>query len=362
MRSRPPLGAAAPRARRSRDARVNLSSNELAHPALDGVLRDLVDGFDPAVLRGYPEQATAVAAAAELVGASSPEEVVLGAGSDGILRLLQTELRADFGGRLVLQAPNYEAWTVSRTIADWSVTAVPTPPSGMTLTGHMGPALAGPPSLVAVSWPNGPAGYVPPLAEVEALRDLCADRGHLLVLDGCYSAFVSPESPWLLARLAGPSCLVLLSWSKMFGLAGGRLAVATGPSTVARRLRLHRQEDHVNAFMLHALRRTADHLDAYRRIWLDVAAERDRIRALLMGRYGLPVPVSGGNFLHLPMGSATAAYELTSALDRAGYRVRDMRDTPGLAHHVRFTVTGPGCADGFLTTLDRLLDQGVRAA
>jgi len=356
------LDTTQPRARRSHDARVNLSSNELSHPALDDVLRDLLDGFDPTTLRGYPEQAAAVAAAAELVGAASAEDVVIGAGSDGVLRLLQTELRADFGGRLVLQAPNYEAWTVSRTIADWSVTAVPTPPSAGTLTDQLAPALAAPPSLVVVSWPNGPAGYVPPLDEVVALRDACAARGHLLVLDGCYSAFVSPEAPWALARLAGPSCLVLLSWSKMFGLAGGRLAVVTGDRAITRRLRLHRQEDHVNALMLHALRRTAGRLDAYRPIWLDVSAERERIRVLLAGRYELPVPVSGGNFLHLPMGSATAAHKLASALDRAGYRVRDMLDTPGLAHHVRFTVTGPGSADGFLDTLERLLVQAVRAA
>lgn len=349
----------APRARRRRDHRVNLSSNELSHPALDDVLRELLDGFDPATLRGYPEQETAVAAAAELVGAASVEEVVLGAGSDGILRLLQTELHADFDGRLVLQTPNYEAWTTSRTIAGWSVTAVPTPP-GATLADRLGPALDAPPSLVVVSWPNGPAGYVPPLAEVEALVDVCATRGHLLVLDGCYSAFVSPESPWRLARLAGPSCLVLLSWSKMFGIAGGRLAVATGDRALTRRLRLHRQEDHVNAYALHALRRTAGLLAAYRPIWLDIAAERDRVRALLRERHGLAVPESGGNFLHLPMRDAAEARELTAALDRAGYRVRDMLDTAGLAHHVRFTVTGD--TSGFLDTLDQLLSQGVRAA
>lgn len=356
------LDAPRPRARRGRDARINLSSNELGHLAHTGVLRDLLDGFDPAILRGYPEQETAVEAAAELVGAASAEEVVLGAGSDAILRLLQIELRADFGGRLVLQAPNYEAWTVSRTIAGWSVTAVPTPPSAATLSEQLARALAAPPSVAVVSWPNGPAGYVPPLAEVEDLRDACAERGHLLVLDGCYSAFVTPEAPWALARLAGPSCLVVLSWSKMFGLAGGRLAVAAGDRALTRRLRLHRQEDHVNALMLHALRRTAGRLDAYRPIWLDIAAERERIRALLIRRCGVPVPVSGGNFLHLPMGDAVAAHELTTALDKAGYRVRDMLDTPGLAHHVRFTVTGPGYADGFLDTLEGLLAGGVRAA
>jgi histidinol-phosphate/aromatic aminotransferase/cobyric acid decarboxylase-like protein len=91
-------GMPAPRARRRMDARTNLSSNELDHPAIPGLLRTLVSGFDPTTLRCYPEQQLAVVAAAGMLGLASAEELVLGAGSDSLLRLIQHELCEELGG------------------------------------------------------------------------------------------------------------------------------------------------------------------------------------------------------------------------------------------------------------------------
>ncbi|MFC7304495.1 aminotransferase class I/II-fold pyridoxal phosphate-dependent enzyme [Streptomyces monticola] len=347
------------RERRAADPRTNLSSNELYHPRAAGLVAELIDGFDPATLGHYPVQEPAAEAAGALLGLD-PAHLLLAAGSDSVIRLLLASLRGHFPGGILLQEPNYEAWTQAAESPHWHIERRASPDA--TATGSVEAvqraAATAAPALVVVSWPNGPAGHTPPLGQIAELADQCARKGHLLIVDGCYAGFAG--SPLDVARLAGEHCLVLLSWSKMFGFAGGRLAVAGGGPALIHRLRAARQEDHVGVLALHALSRTARVYDRFTGIWRDIARTREAIRQRL-GAHGIAVPPSGGNFLHVPRPTAAGAAELTAALSRAGYRVRDMGATTGLERHVRFTVAHGPLGAHFLDTLESALTAGEAA-
>ncbi|MEV0323077.1 pyridoxal phosphate-dependent aminotransferase [Streptomyces sp. NPDC050658] len=346
------------RDRRASDPRVNLSSNELYHPLAGALVGELIDGFDPAALGHYPVQEPAAAAAGQLLG-RDPAQLLLAPGSDSVIRLLLASLRGAFPGGLLLQEPNYEAWTQAVESGPWRIERLPTPEGAAdSLDPVLRAASSAAPALVVVSWPNGPAGYTPELDEVAALAELCRRKGHLLVVDGCYAGFAG--SPLDVVRLAGAHCLVLLSWSKMFGFAGGRLAVAAGSAELVHRLRAARQEDHVSVLALHALTRTSRVYDRFTEVWRDVATTRETFRRRLAA-LGYRVPPSGGNFLHVPRPSAHAATELTAGLSHAGYRVRDMGTTTALQHHVRFTVAHGPVGDRFLDALQGCL-AGAEAA
>jgi histidinol-phosphate aminotransferase len=326
--------------RRTIDHRVNLSSNELLHPEAAGLVGQLVRGFDTRVLLRYPVQDLPARSAAEMFDRAS-EEILLAPGSDSVIRLLLTATHQAFCGRLILQEPNYDAWTTATGAERWAITRVPNPDS--TAQGWLDAVIAAAsvavPSVVAVSWPNGPTGDAPEPMSLAVLRDVCRERGHLLVLDGCYSAFSG--GPKQLAALGGADCLVLLSWSKMFGLAGGRLAVAIGDPDLVHYLRAFRQEDHVNALMLYALVRTPLLYDRFERVWADVVDQREANREWLTA-LGFHVPESGGNFLRVPLRTSGDAAELAAMLDGAGFRVRNMAGLNGQEHAVRFTVAcGP---------------------
>lgn len=361
-RGRPAWPRFETRERRRTDHRTNLSSNELIHPVVGHLVGELIAGVRPADLMRYPVQEPAVHAAAGLFG-REPECVLLAPGSDSVIRLLMGAARDLFGGRLILQDPNYEAWrTAAAVVGGWSVLNVRKPAGAadawLPRLAEAAEQAAGP-SIVAVSWPNGPDGHLPRWDHVHALLNTCREHGHLLVLDGCYAAFAGDYAR--LAALAGPHCLVLISWSKMFGLAGGRLAVALGAPDAIGCLRAFRQEDHVSAVMLAALEAGAKLLAEYRAVWADVAAGREELRGWLR-RAGFESPPSGGNFLHIPLGRAGAAARLTAALSERGFRVRDMTGTPGLDGCVRFTVACGPVRTEFQRVLGPLLDDERREA
>jgi histidinol-phosphate/aromatic aminotransferase/cobyric acid decarboxylase-like protein len=166
---------------------------------------------------------------------------------------------------------------------------------------------------------------------------VCAENGHALVVDACYSGFAGgfPQ----VTGLAEPGCTVVVSWSKLFGLAGARVAVVIADSALAHDLRAHGTEHQVSWIALHALEGTERVVASFTRVWADIAEERDAVRQRLIGA-GHIVPLSGGNFLHCDTASAKAAEMVTRQLSERGFRVRNMHATTGLEHCVRFTV---GC-------------------
>jgi histidinol-phosphate aminotransferase len=334
--------------RRGADPRVNLASNELRHDAVNGLVSQLLSGLDIHAAHRYPNLERPVEALADML-VREPDEILLTPGSDAAIRLLLSGLHETYGGRCILQEPNYEAWTRSPSSARWAISRIRRGArSNAALATIAGAAAETRRSVVAISWPNGPAGYAPSLEDVAALGRLCADRGHLLVIDACYSGFADGFPA--VVELAGPSCLVVVTWSKLFGLAGARAAIVVGGVDHIGALSESGCEHQVSWLALHAFERTRLALPAFQDLWRDIRDEREFLRGQLLDE-GHMVAESGGNFLHLGFPSRGAAATFTDEASRRGYRVRDMAATPDLENCVRFTVGCDAASRQFRTSV-----------
>jgi histidinol-phosphate aminotransferase len=326
--------------RRLADARINLSSNELVHPALDCLLVRALSAVQPPALSRYPVTAAAIGAIGSSLGLDS-REFVLSPGSDAALRMICWDYAraAGDGALLVLQHPNYPAWEEAADRVGLAVRRVSAAGSdrgeGLQTARLLAAAEQGRDWLFAVSVPNGPLGWAIPPGDLDLLASLCQERGHLLVIDSCYQAFDGPLDGHL--RRRSESVMVVQSLSKSHGLAGARAAVVAGSEArIATFASSHLEQTVSGPSVLVAAAMSQQHSDLCE-IWNEVRHAREVAdRELRRLRFN-PLP-SGGNFLAFRVGSRCEAGHVAEGLSRAGYRLRDLSDLGGMAGCLRITI------------------------
>ncbi|MFE2409320.1 aminotransferase class I/II-fold pyridoxal phosphate-dependent enzyme [Kitasatospora sp. NPDC059408] len=343
--------------RRGHDARLNLSSNELVHPAAERLLDAVAREFTPDLLRQYPRSRSTIDTLSAYVQCDS-DELLVTPGSDTALRLVCAYFARRTAGRgeVILQHPNYAAWTETADLLGLSLRPVAT--TGLDLDAQAGAlieaAAASRGALIAVSVPNGPIGGRLTGEQLDRLAELARERGHLLVIDSCYQVFDGPLTAQLARR--GGNVLVVQSLSKSHALAGARVAVLCGETGLLAQLAAVPLEHAVSAPALLALRVAIDQHDRFEAVWRELREVRAGAAAEVRS-WGLPVAPSGGNFLSLRLPSAAAAGRATGALSDAGYRVRDLSDLTGLAGWLRFTIADTATIERFLPVLKSAVEQ-----
>lgn len=157
-------------------------------------------------------------------GAFSPEEVIPGTGSIGLIISLARTFCSP--GAVVLGAsPQFPDAAMHFQFAGASYRAVPLSPPDYTLDiASLVEAMTGDESIVYLDRPHNPTGQVPSLSEVRTLAEACVERGSLLVIDEAYGDFLTPEESAVM--LAQGSVISLRSFSKGRGLAGIRAGYA----------------------------------------------------------------------------------------------------------------------------------------
>jgi len=159
---------------------------------------------------------------------------------------------------------------------------------------------------ILVNSPANPTGRVAPRAEIEALADLAAERGILLISDEIYRDFVHGE-PFVSPAEFNPHVLVIDGFSKSHAMTGWRLGFAHGPRALIEQMITLQQFTFVCApsMVQHAGLAALDvdmapHVAEYR-------LKRDLMRRELADLYDLGEP--GGAFYlfaEAPGGDATA--------------------------------------------------------
>lgn len=337
--------------RRTADSRLNLSSNELHHPRLDGMLAAALARVEPSALGRYPVTAAHIAEIAGHFGLV-PDGMLLTPGSDAAVRLLCDHYAArTAAGELLLQYPNYPAWEqaaaqrglrVRRISGDAAEQADRLCTAARNLRN----------ALIAVSVPNGPCGWSLPGAHLTELALIARERGHLLVIDSCYQAFAG-EVTEQLRRCGGP-VLVVQSLSKSHGLAGARIGLLAGEPALITELAAGQLEQTVSGPTVQVAVALLAHAAELREIWADIASVRDHTAAELV-QLGLSSMPSGGNFLAVRTGGTHLASGLIVAMSQRGYRIRDLSDIDGLAGHVRFTIGDATTTAGAVEALRSVL-------
>jgi histidinol-phosphate aminotransferase len=346
--------------RKSRDSRLELSSNQLLHPAVERIMDWALRRVTPDRIIQYPRFASPV----DRIGAHfgiPASELILTPGSDSALRLICRDFaRSGPSPRLLLlHHPNYYALEQEASCLGIEVKRITWASIADQGRELLDAARSSSNALIALSVPNGPIGGCIPSQQLDELLDIARERNHFVTIDSCYQAFHGQIGENL--RRRDEHVLIVQSLSKSHGLAGARIGLLCGKSPWIDRLSTHWLEHAVSSPTLElacaVLERGADFED----IWEEIKASREEA-ARTLERAGYPPLPSGGNFLSFRVGTQARADALLDRMSGRGYRVKGLGEINGYQGYVRITIgdraTTRSVLDDLLPVLDETSDLG----
>ena len=285
----------------------------------------------------------------------SPEQVVVGNGSNDLLVLLAQALIAP-GDEAVLGEPAFVVYRLAVQAVGGRPVAVPLVEFTHDLAA-MARAVTERTKIVFVANPNNPTGTMVTAGQVGELLEALPD-GVVVVMDEAYVEYIDREDfpDSLGAVRSGRKVFVCRTFSKIYGLAGLRVGYAVGPAPVVEAVNRVRPPFNVSRPAQAAALAALDdepHVRASRE------ANRAGMAQLRAGleALGLDYVPSVANFLLVKVGDGQAAYE---ALLRRGVIVRPMGGY-GLGAYVRVTVGTEEENDRFLEALGGWRAEGDSA-
>ena len=314
---------------------VKLASNEGPFPpfpaALEAMERVSLE------LNRYPDGGAWAlrAALAERQGVAF-EELVVGAGADGIIDLL-AQATLDAGDEIVCGWPSFPSYVLTAAKLGAEARRVPLRDHTYDLDG-LAAAIGPRTKLVYVCHPNNPTGTANGRDELLAFLDGLPEHV-LCVLDQAYFEYI--DDPDYVDGLdlfrAGRRVVVLRTFSKIYGLAGLRVGWAVAPADVATATsKVRRAFDVAASAQAAALASLDDPAEIGRRRELN-ATGRDRLAEILRGHGLEPAEPARGNFLFADVGGGR---ELFERLLREGVIVRPL-DGFGAPEAIRVSVGTP---------------------
>lgn len=305
--------------------RIKLNTNESPYPPTPRAI--LAAANSAGNLMRYPKPGAddAATAAADVWGVD-PGNVLVGNGSDEILRLV-FQAYVDPGDEVLWSSPTYTLYDVLAAFAGARIVDIPRDGEFRLRTADV---MARAAKLTIIASPNSPTGTVTPLADIEKI----AATGRLLLIDEAYADFAGATAMGLIRRY--DNIIVARTLSKSYALAGLRTGFAVAaPPLIAE---LHTFRDAYNVGMLAnagaaaALKDQEYALDLRGRI----LATRSRLESGLRN-LGWKVYPTGANFVFAepPGGDAGTVYEF---LRDRGILVRWFPNDFRIAAGVRITV------------------------
>ncbi|MEU4739911.1 histidinol-phosphate transaminase [Actinosynnema sp. NPDC023658] len=290
---------------------IKLASNEVSAGPLPSVVRAIADAAT--AVNRYPDTAaTDLVARLGVKLGVSPEQVAVGCGSVTLCQQLVQATCTD-ADEVVFPWRSFEAYPIITAVVGASQTKVPLTPGHALDLDAMADAITPKTRLVFVCNPNNPTGTAARGADVERFIER-VPSDVLVVIDEAYMEFVDdPEVPdgvelakaqWAAGR---DNVAVLRTFSKAYGLAGLRVGYAVASPAVAETLRKVYVPFSVNALAQVAAMASLDAEAELMQRCRAIVAERARVRGALLAA-GFEVPESQANFVWLPLGERTAAF------------------------------------------------------
>ncbi|MEV4734454.1 histidinol-phosphate transaminase [Saccharopolyspora sp. NPDC049426] len=312
---------------------IKLASNEVS----EGPLPSAVTAINQAAteVHRYPDMG--VSALTEALAAHydvAPEQIAVGCGSVALCeQLVQATCTAE--DEVIFPWRSFEAYPIITQVVGARQVKVP-------LTGEhaldleaMLAAVTPTTRLMFVCTPNNPTGTLVREAELNAFLDR-VPGDVLVVLDEAYFEFVDdPEAPdGVEITRVRDNVVSMRTFSKAYGLAGLRAGYAIAPVKVAEALRKVTIPFSVNALAQSAAIASLQAQEELRRRCADVIAERGRVHRELVAM-GYEVPETQANFVWLPLGERTTAFNEHCLENRVVVRAfvgEGARVTIGQAH------------------------------
>lgn len=346
-------------------AAIRLDANESPWPLDDALRARLSAEIAELPLHRYPDpRATALRDAIARYAGARADELVIGAGSDELIALLETALARPRAGReraVVLHPdPSFSMYGLIARGRGLDAVKVPLDPSfALDLDAFERAIAEHRPHLVFLPSPNNPTGNC---WDERAIRAIVrAAEGALVVLDDAYVEFAPPAARALSHALfdAHENVAVLGTLSKI-GMAALRVGWVRARPWLAHELEKVRLPYDVPLVSQHvATRMLGEHMPFVRGRIDAIVTERARLIAALERVPGLaPCPTDANFVLVRALGGAAAAAELARRLHGAGVQVRSYPGHPRLADHLRITVGTPAEDDALLGALADAAREG----
>lgn len=326
---------------------VRLNRNESAY----GPSEKAKAAFQEALtgVNRYPgEEVENLRAAVAASQSVAPENITLGCGSTGIMRIA-AEAFLGQGKALVTASPTFEFIAQAARLVGAEVRSVPLTREYAHDLGAMLARADGATGLIYICNPSNPTGTLTPESDLEAfLRRV--PPGVTVMMDEAYHEYVTVTgayASWASRAAAHPHLIVTRTFSKVYGLAGLRVGYAVSSAETAKRLAARRLPLDVNAVGARvALAALAD--TAYtRKIATVNANDRQEFFNQVNARM-LRCLDSQSNFVLLRAGSSgTEAAEMLrnkGVLVSAGY--------PGFEKHIRVSLGLPEDMESFWRAWD----------
>jgi histidinol-phosphate aminotransferase len=315
------------------DRVIKLASNEGPFPPFPAAVEAIARAT--AELNRYPDGGAYAlrSAIAEHHGVAI-EEVIVGAGADGVIDLL-SQATLDAGDEIVCGWPSFPSYVLDALKLGAVPRKVPLREHAYDLDAML--AEVGPRTkLVYVCHPNNPTGTANGRAELVAFVERLPDHV-LAVVDQAYFEYVDdPDYADGVADLfkQGRRVAVLRTFSKIYGLAGLRVGYGIAPKdVVVATSKVRRAFDVAATAQVAALASIGDEEELARRRALN-ATGREALGETLRAHGMEPAGPALGNFLYVEVGDGAALFD---RLLRQGVIVRPLAGF-GSPEAIRVTV------------------------
>jgi len=328
---------------------IKLASNEGPFPPFPAAIEAMERGAHE--LNRYPDGGVWAlrAALAERAGVAF-EELIVGAGADGIIDLL-SQATLDPGDDIVCGWPSFPSYVLDAAKLGAEARRVPLRRHTYDLDGLLD-AIGPRTKLVYVCHPNNPTGTANGREELLSFLDRLPEHV-LCVVDQAYFEYIDdPDYADAIGLFRdGRRIVVLRTFSKIYGLAGLRVGWAVAPADVVTATSKVRRAFDVTATAQDAaLASLDDAAEIARRRELN-ATGRNRLAEILRAHGLDPVEPARGNFLFVDVG---AGREMFERLLREGVIVRPL-DGFGAPEGIRISVGTPEENELFAAALGHVL-------
>jgi len=335
---------------------VRLDANEAPELLSAAAKQRLAETAAAVTWERYPDAtATELRRALANYSGVTPEEILVGDGSDEIITMLLSALsqprdRAD-GALIMTTTPTFVMYRMSARVRGQRVLEVPLDASWDLAQDSMlrGIELT-PPNIIFIATPNNPTGNLVNRERLE--RVIQAAPRSLVVIDEAYIPYSSGDQLELYRRYENVAVMRTLSKIGFAALRVGWLIARPALVTEIDKVRLPYNMNSV-AQALGTLAVT-ELFPEIQRIVATVVAERERVSRALGELSGIAVTPSQANFLWFR--SERPAADLFQGLGERGVLVRSFHQRGGrLAQQLRVTIGTAAENDRFLSCLRELL-------
>jgi len=269
----------------------------------------------------------------------SPDQVVVGNGSDDILNLI-VRTCCEMNDKLVTTNPAYSLYPILSSIQGINFEAIPCKDE---FALDIDKIIGAHGQVTLITSPNNPAGTAYDPANI---RLICESGNNLVVIDEAYAEFADQNALSLLGEFE--NLCVVRTFSKSYGLAGLRIGYLLGHEEFCAQIQKVKDSYNVNRLAQIAALAALSDQDWAQNMWSTVRKRRIWLTDQLNQIKGLSPYPSQANFVLVDCGEHKASH-LYHSLENRQVLVRYLPHVRGAENALRITV-------GTQNELDTLID------